>query len=157
MEVCNDVRRRNYLVCARQNCHKCNDVLVGRGVPKDCEFEILHVLEIESDCKWQGRQTGKTDFLIDLALKLCGRFPVYYVVDKLDMVRHMKRYLRMKDVPHGAVEENIVFLSKHQIARGTGLRGRRSGLVILDEVRPGEVEEHLVPPLYYPIVAARWT
>jgi len=155
--VSSNLRKRNYLVCANQNCHKCNDVVIGGHIPDDCEFGILHVLEIAQEIEWRKRQTGKTTCLVNLAVQLSGRFPVYYVTVNMQMVEYVKRLTKMKDMPSGANEKNIFFMSKNQVARGTALRGRGPGLVILDEVRPGEIEEHLIPPACYPVIAALWT
>jgi len=155
VEVNSRVTKRNYIVCSRYNCRKCSDVVLGRPVPDDCEYEILHALELDQEVKWQGRRTGKTHFLVDLAIRLSQRFTIYYVVNNQGMVKHAKWMISGK-LGVRKMPDTIKLLSKGQIQQG-GIRGFPSGLVILDEVRPGEVEEHIVPIECFPLVAARWT
>ena len=51
---------RRPMVCARMGCMKCNDLVLGRPVPEDCEYDIVHLMETGVDACEQGRRTGKT-------------------------------------------------------------------------------------------------
>ena len=146
---------RAFQVCAEQGCSRCNSILLGRVVPDDCEYEILHVLEKKEEKGWRKRQSGKSTYLRELAARLSNSFDVYYIMPKIEMWKRMEQIFRMRGLDEARMKK-IHFIAVTQMRYGI-LRGRGPGLVILDEVRPGEVEEYLNPPDCYPIVAAMWT
>jgi len=153
MEDSSATVERNPVICARMNCTECNDLVLGRPVPEACPYDILHVIEKELGSRWQNRRTGKTMDLMRASVELAERFSVYYVCRTADMGRHVKNRMVWTN---GKKPEKLHFVSLGQMKHGS-FRGYEPGLVMLDEVRPGEVEPYLVPKACYPVAMARWT
>lgn len=148
-----DSIKRRPIVCARMSCSKCNNIILGRPVPDDCEYAIIHLMETGIDVCAQGRRTGKTTMLVESTIELSKRFQVYYVCPNLNMLQHIKAMVMARC---NGMPKEIVLLSVNQIKHGR-FRGYGSGMMVLDEVRPEEIEQYLVPKGCYPIALARWT
>ena len=149
------VTERAFQVCAEQGCSKCGDLVFLTDMPDNCEYEILHVLAKKEQKGWRKRRSGKSTYLMNLAATLSVSFNVYYILPNVGMAKNTGAMFNMKRLSEERMKK-VHFMGQTQMRHGV-LRGRPPGLVILDEVRPGEMEQYLVPPACFPIVAALWT
>lgn len=142
--------RRNFLVCIEKNC-ACHERSVQGEIPENCPYKILHVIETRraglQECP---RQSGKTTELVELANDLArttGK-SIYFITMNLDIARNIRqRYV---------MDRKVRFVSFFQVKDGW-MRGQPDGLVVMDELTPGEQKEIEGELFRQEVVAAYWT
>jgi hypothetical protein len=150
VEGCACAVGRRLVVCARNNCWKCNPE--RENVPEDCEYEILHSLETYKGAygiQAFPRQSGKTTRIIEYANYLAkGSYRVFYLTLNHQMVERVYHL----PVP---MDKKVIGLGWQQAEKH--LNGVPPGFVLADEVLPSELKKIAQSLSRHKLIAAWYT
>jgi hypothetical protein len=127
------VPKRKPWVCFEQECEVCKSRGICDSVPDDCQFAILHGLDMrEPGLQERPRRSGKTHDLAELAAKFVDMgAKVVVVCLSQEMGKHFERVMWTKFEKRCDIETKYTF--------GKRAGRREKFFVLTDELLPEEV------------------
>ena len=135
--------RKNILVCLRSKCCRCH---IGcKTVRDDCQVKVLHMLDHDDLFGKRARKSGKTTRLVTIANEMA---------DLGNMVYYVTPTFKMRDEIRNRhhIHDGVIVMSSRSYDM---LRGKKCGLVIIDDVMPSEV--YLLDLTGHIVVAHYWS